>query len=132
MKYTLKQAQKKHPGVHFYGDYFYIGEGADIGAGAFIGAGADIRAGAFIREGAFILTVCSKYICNIIPYKDRVEIRIGCESHTVEDWEKLKEALADKHDREWWDKTGARIYEFLKGEVAQYLKDYPLSIKGGK
>ena len=127
MELTLKQARAKYPYVNFDGNHFYIGEGAviregaDIWEGADIGEGAHIGEGAVIREGAYILVVYSKYDCHIIPYKDRVVIRIGCESHTIEEWEKLKEPLADQHDRKWWDGPGCRILEFLKGEVKAYL-----------
>ena len=127
MWYTKEEAEKKYKGV-FFGSAAYIGEGADIRAGAYIGAGADIRAGADIGEradigeGAVIATVCSKYVGNIIPSKGRIDIRIGCEIHDVETWDKKGKALARKHhESEWWEKTGKNMLEFLKAEVINYL-----------
>ena len=37
MKYTKEEAQAKYPNVNFYGDCFYIRDGAFIGDGVFIG-----------------------------------------------------------------------------------------------
>lgn len=54
MKLTKEQAEKKYPGVAFYGDYFYIGAGADIGKGTDIWDGVNIGKGAIIRKGAVI------------------------------------------------------------------------------
>ncbi len=109
MWYTKQEAELKFPGARF-GDNAWVGDNAVVGYNAWVG------------KAIFILVICSKYNCNIIPYEDRIEIRIGCESHTIEDWELLKEELADKHDREWWDAAGSRVYEFLKGEVVAYQR----------
>lgn len=94
-----------------------IGEGAKIRAKAEIGEGAVICEGAEIREGADIFTICSKYACNIVPFKDHISIRIGCESLPVTEFVKSQDDLAAWHDQEWWDKTGKRIFDFLVEEA---------------
>jgi len=105
MKLTKSEAQAKYPGVFFYGDNYYIG------------------AGAFIRAGATIASVCSRYVGNIIPMADdEVLIRIGCEIHTPEDWDKHGAAYARQADATGWgEATGTRMLEFLKGEAKSYL-----------
>ena len=54
-----------------------------------------------------------------------VQIRIGCETHTVDYWDVYKDDLARKHNEiEWWNNYGKPIYEFLKDERERYLKFY--------
>ena len=155
MKLTKEEATQKYPGVTFSG-VSYIGAGAVIGADAFIEADAFIGAGAVIKAdavigkravieagavigadavirkravigaGAVIASVCAKYVGNIIPYKDHVDIRIGCEVHDVETWDKKGKVLARNHrELEWWEKTGKNMLKFLKAEVVNYINQYP-------
>jgi len=67
--------------------------------------------GAVIGVGAVIDVVISKYNCN--KYNDL--IRIGCETHTTEEWSSIEfqEELATKHDRVWWESRGRKILAFL-------------------
>jgi len=112
MYLTSETARSKFPRA-------YIGVGATIGAGAYIGARA------YIEARATISTVCSKYTGNIIPYTDRIDIRIGCEIHAPEVWRKKGAALARKHkESKWWKDTGKNMIRFLLNEVATYERDY--------
>jgi len=90
--------------------------------------GADLRDadlyGADLRGADLKWTVISsKYICHLSEDKDgKTLIRIGCECLPIAEWERQKDALADKHDRQWWDESGQYIYEFLKAEAYRYDK----------
>ena len=80
--------------------------------------GADLR-GADLKW----TVISSKYICHLSEDKDgKTLIRIGCECLPIAEWERQKDALADKHDRQWWDESGQYIYEFLKAEAYRYDK----------
>ncbi len=105
--------------------------GADLRGANLYGAdlrGADLRGadlrGADLRGARLKWTVISsKYICHLSEDKNgKTLIRIGCECRPIVQWERQKDALADKHDRQWWDKTGQYIYEFLKAEAERYDK----------
>jgi hypothetical protein len=115
-------------GANLYGANLY---GADLRGANLRGAnlrGADLRGadlyGADLRGADLKWTVISsKYICHLSEDKNGVTlIRIGCECLPVAKWEKQKDALADKHDREWWNESGQYIYEFLKAEAERYDK----------
>ena len=146
MKYTKEETQARWPKVNWIGETFYIGSDAVIGSRAHIESGAYIESGAVIRSDAYIgsrahigsdavigsrahiesdaviLSICAKYNCNIVPFEDHVEIRIGCETWPIERWEKEAEGRKSEFDAEWWDSTGKRIYKFLKGEAEHYQK----------
>ena len=85
--------------------------------------GADLR-GANLRGADLKWTViASKYICHLSEDKNgKTLIRIGCECLSIADWEEQKDALANKHDWEWWGESGQYIYEFLKAEAERYDK----------
>ena len=107
MNYTKAEAQAKYPNVNFYGDCFYIGEGA------------------VIREGADISTVHARYVGNIYSRDGDMYIRIGCEHHTIADWDAHGAAYARKDgEAEWWDETGKYMYEYLRGEAERYQSKY--------
>ena len=114
MYYTKKEAQLAYPGVIFR-------EGAVIGAGAVIGERAVIGAGAVIREGAIIATICHRYTGNIVPMKDMILLRLGCEMHTADEWAKEGAKICQKHNElAWWESTGERIIYFLAAEACLY------------
>lgn len=80
---------------------------------------------ALIESGARIATICARYKGNIIPYKDHIDIRIGCEIHPPEYWAKHGKAKARyHHEREWWESTGKRMLTFLREEAKQYAEKY--------
>ena len=63
----------------------------------------------------------SKYVCHLSEDKDgKTLIRIGCECRPASEWETMKDELAGKHDRKWWDDAGQYIYAFLKAEAERY------------
>jgi carbonic anhydrase/acetyltransferase-like protein (isoleucine patch superfamily) len=143
MRYTDEEAEEKYPNVIFLGNYFfirdgaYIGEdavireGADIGSGAVIGEGADIGSGAVIgegadiREGAVITTVRTRYTGNIYSLNSKMIIRIGCEHHTIAEWDAHGAAYARKDgEAVWWEEIGKYQYEYLKGEALRYQEKY--------
>lgn len=143
MIYNNQEAKAQFPQVRFYGYSFFIGVGTVIGEGAVIRADADIRKGvvigeyvdigaravigecAVIREGAVINSVCSTFNGNIIPMKDTVLIRIGCEIHTMEEWDEHGAAYARKAcESEWWENSGKYMYGYLKGEAERYQEKY--------
>ena len=65
--------------------------------------------------------VWNKHCCHLSWLKDgTVCIRIGCECHPIPEWENIKEELADRHDRAWWNAEGQYVFEYLKGEAARY------------
>ncbi len=102
MKYTKEEAEKKYPGVIFLGNVS-IREGASIGERASVGEGACVGAGACVGERASITSVCGKCTGNIVPMKDKVLIRIGCEIHPIEQWRSHGEELAEKYNEKvWW------------------------------
>ncbi len=108
MRYTQEEATLKYVAARFWGNV-YIREGAVIREGADIGA------------RAVIATVCAKYTGNIVPMKDTILIRIGCETHSVSQWELHGTTLAEKHnEREWWNRTGKAMLLFLISEASQY------------
>ena len=73
-------------------------------------------------EGANLTFIFSKYICHLSWDKEVVCIRIGCKTYPIKFWEENKSKIADKNDREWWDKTGQFIYIFLKKEAERLTK----------
>ena len=71
--------------------------------------------------------IWNKYVC-CLSWEDKgktVCIRIGCKCHPVEDYKQIAEELATENDREWWDKSGKFIFEFLVGEAERYGKVKP-------
>ena len=101
MKYTRAEAQAKYPNVQFIGDYIFIGESAIIG------------------------TVHARYVGNIYSRDGDMYIRIGCEHHTIADWDAHGAAYARKDgEAEWWDETGKYMYEYLRGEAERYQARY--------
>jgi hypothetical protein len=70
-------------------------------------------------------SVWNKYAGNILPTKDDVLIRIGCEIHTIKEWNEHGASYA-RQDGEaaWWKESGQYILEFLKGEVERYRAKY--------
>jgi hypothetical protein len=69
----------------------------------------------------------NRYAANILPLKAGVKIRIGCEVHTIKEWDEHGAAYARKdNEAEWWENHGQYIYEFMKGEAERYLE----SLKG--
>jgi len=102
-----------------------IRSGAVIESGAWIESGAVIGSGAVIESGAVVGVVHHKYNGNIIPYKDRIDIRVGCEIHAPEVWKKKGAALARMHrESKWWQDTGKHMLKFLLNEAANYERDY--------
>jgi len=96
-----------------------------IESGAWIESGAVIGSGAVIESGAVVGVVHHKYNGNIIPYKDRIDIRVGCEIHAPEVWKKKGAALARMHrESKWWQDTGKHMLKFLLNEAANYERDY--------
>ena len=155
MKYTKEEAKERYPGVNFCGQIFYIGDRARIGVEArigdwaIIGAWASIGARAIIGDWAIIgdrasigvearigdrarigvetriATVCSKYVGNIVPMKDRILIRFGCETHSAEDWKRKGENYAKKHNEtDYWNKSGKNIINLLIAEAEVYQREY--------
>ena len=124
MRLTIDEAKEKYPGVFFLGELFWIGQYARVGQGAVVEQGAVVGQDARVGQGAVVAVLINKYICNISPLKNAVNIRIGCELHTIPEWEAQKEIIADRNDRKWWDESGRYIYEFLKGEAERYTTKY--------
>ena len=92
---------------------------------AYIGNGAHLAAGAIIGESAYILTMCAKYMGHIVPYADRVDIRIGCGQHSLEYWQEHGDEGAHRYgETAWWDSTGKRMLAFLAVEAEQYAEKY--------
>ena len=89
---------------------------------AVIESGAVIESDAVIESGARIGSIKSKFIGNISPTKEGMNIRIGCEIHSIEDWTKRGAAIARRADEsEWWNKTGKAMLTFLKNEANVYM-----------
>jgi bifunctional N-acetylglucosamine-1-phosphate-uridyltransferase/glucosamine-1-phosphate-acetyltransferase GlmU-like protein len=129
MKLTKKEAEKKYPEVIFDGESFWIHPTVTLGQGCWLEQGCRLEQGCWLEQGCrlgqdcWLITFTSKYNCNIQPYKDHINIRIGCESHPIADWTlELQEQLADKHDRVWWDKAGKRIFSYLLQEAEVYQR----------
>ena len=116
MEITKEEAEKRFPLAKFGGYCIIKGE-------AVIGVRAVIGTGAVIGEGAVIATLCTKYVGNIIPYENRVLIRIGCEIHNSDEWERDQVSIAEKYgELKWWKLTGRRMLEFLKKECQLYIE----------
>ena len=104
--------------------YLTLEKARQLYAGAIIGEGAIIEQGAYIGKGAYIITIHSKYTCNISPSKSGVFIRMGCEIHLAQYFKDHGEALARKHgELEWWNKTGVNILKYLLMEAENYIKE---------
>jgi hypothetical protein len=76
----------------------------------------------------YILTsIWNKYGGNIVPEKNgQVKIRIGCEVHTVKEWDKHGAAYArGAGEAEWWEESGKPMCEFLKDERKRYMAEHP-------
>ena len=103
----------------------WIGRGAVVESGALIESRALIKSGAVVESGAWIGSVISKFIGNISPAKDGMNIRIGCEIHPVEEWTKRGAAIARKAgESEWWDETGKAMLAYLVNEAKVYMAKY--------
>ena len=101
-----------------------VEQGARVGQDAIVEQGARVGRGAIVERDARVAAIINKYICNISPLQKSVNIRLGCELHSIPEWEELKEKIADKNDRQWWDESGQFIYEFLKQEAERYTLRY--------
>ena len=42
----------------------------------------------------------------------------------MDEYIKCQNELADKYDRQWWDKSGKRIFDFLIEEANVYRKEH--------
>ena len=87
--------------------------GADLSRANLYGAnlsGADL-------SGANLTIIWNKYPCHLSWQGEIVCIRMGCECHTIEEWESDIDEINDGGDPEWWEKHGKYIFEFLKEEA---------------
>jgi tetrahydrodipicolinate N-succinyltransferase len=76
----------------------YIGQGARIGQGVFIKQGARIEQDAYIGQGAridtLVISSCGRYT---IVYCNNM-LAIGCELHSLAEWENDFDAIASRHN----------------------------------
>ena len=107
-----------------------IESGAWIERDAWIESGARIGSSAVIRSGARIGSVSSKFTGNISPTKEGMNMRIGCEIHSLEEWTKRGAAIARKvGESEWWESTGKAMLAYLVNEANVYLLKYGNSVE---
>ena len=124
MYLTIGEIKKNYPSAWIRSDA-RIESGAWIERDAWIGSGAWIESNARIRSNAVIGSVTSKFTGNISPTKEGMDIRIGCETHSLEKWTKSGSAIARKAgESDWWDETGKAMLAYLVNEANVYLSKY--------
>ena len=78
-----------------------------------------------LGNGVSLVSIQVKYTGTLVINKNDVQIRIGCETHPVAQWEAHGSTLAKRHkESQWWDKTGKNMLIFLISEANLYGKKY--------
>lgn len=99
-KYTKVEAQRLYFNVYFIGEIFFIGDGAKI------------------------IFIQSKYLCGIDIHKNHCKVHIGCERREKQNYIINQDALANEHDRKWWDEEGKTIFDLLCSFIDKYEEKY--------
>ncbi len=81
--------------------------------------------GVKLGGGHIISSVQSKYVGTLTIGKTQVQIRIGCETHSIAQWESHGDLLAALHgETQWWNETGRQMLAFLISEANLYTRKY--------
>ena len=112
------------------GSWAYVGPFTEIGNNVTLADGVLLKSEATVGAGAIINVVHSTFRCNIAPFVDHVEIQMGCERHTINEWESDQWEIAanncpyDDLSKSWWHSDGQYIFRFLVDEANRYAAAY--------
>jgi len=134
MKVSEIRKWKKNEGGYYVnpknGNWVSLGDRVRLGDGVRLGdwvsLGDRVRLGDEVSISDRFLTITDRYTCHIYPKDTGVQIRLGCEIHSIDTWNKDQWDIADKYkssDNNWYEKTGQYILQVLIGEAERYKKE---------